>query len=155
MTRKPEYELIPTEKIFIQGLESRAILEGVRENLKIYEKDFYRSEVNEKFDAIFTSCSIQYKSNRDISVDNIMNIIKSHIKVGGYLYMDYMMPLEDSHHWKSTHFFRTGEIKKYFLDDWEIISLKEMKNPIFEAAHIDRPEDHFHRFGYILVRRIK
>ena len=123
--------------------------------ITIIKDDFYRScHANCVYDALFTSCSIQYKSNRDIPIANIIETIKSSIKPGGFLYMDYMMPLEDSHEWKSEHFFRTGQIKSFFDKEWQIIHLYEMKSPVFEAAHVDRPEDHFHRFGYILVQKI-
>ncbi len=64
------------------------------------------------------------------------------------------MPLEDSHTWKSETFFRSGEIRGFFRDNWEICHIYEMKKPIFELAHIDRSEDHFHRFGYILAKKL-
>lgn len=150
---KIQYKEIPTQKINIHGLKKRAELEGLLSHLRILELDFYAEPPKETYDVLFTSCSLQYKSNRTIPIASIMQILKSHVRNGGYLYMDYMMPLEDSHDWKSDHFFRTGEIKKWFCDDWSIIHIKEMKKPVFESAHIDRPEDHFHRFGYILARR--
>lgn len=153
--KKIEYDKLPTQEITILGLKKRAELEGFLNKLHIIETDFYTAPPNEQYDVLFTSCSLQYKSNRKIPMGSIMYTLKSHIKINGYIYMDYMMPLEDSHYWKSDHFFRTGEIKKWFCEDWKILHIKEMRNPVFEAAHIDRPEDHFHRFGYILARRIK
>lgn len=152
--KKPQYETLPVSNIKIDGILTRAQKEGIGNNLRIIETDFYRSNLKETFDVVFTSCSLQYKSNRDISIDEIMNQLKIHVSKGGYLYMDYMMPLEDKHDWKSQHFFRTNQIIDYFDNSWKIIYKKEMKRPIFEAAHIDRPEDHFHRFGYILVQRM-
>lgn len=150
---KPTYTKLPTEIIHIDGLQVRAEKENLSDKLTIIETDAYRSCLNKEFDAVFTSCSIQYKSNRDISVNEIMNKLKSLVKSNGYLYMDYMMPLEECHIWKEPHFFRNQEILQYFDDNWIIHYIREMKEPIFEAAHIDRPEDHFHRFGYILAQR--
>lgn len=152
---KPQYQKIPTKLKHIDGLLKRAEKENLKNNLTIIEKDFYRSGIEMSFDIVFTSCSIQYKSNRDIPVNQIMNRLKNAVALGGYLYMDYMMPLEDSHTWKAPHFFRTGEIVKYFDQDWKIHYVIEMKQPVFEAAHVDRPEDHFHRFGYILAQRMQ
>jgi len=111
--------------------------------------------LNKKIDVVFTSCSLQYKNNRDSPVENLINILQEHVCNGGYLYMDYMLALEDRHTWKSQHFFRTGQIHKYFSAGWRTIYIREMKTPVFEAAHIDRISDHFHRFGYILTQKLE
>ena len=69
--------------------------------------------------------------------------------------MDYMMPLEDCHSWRPEHYIRKGKMNEFFLgDDWKVLHLYEMAKPVFEAAHVDRPEDHFHRFGYVLAEHI-
>lgn len=91
-------------KINVHGLKKRAELEGLLSHLRILELDFYAEPPKETYDVLFTSCSLQYKSNRTIPIASIMQILKSHVENGGYLYMDYMMPLEDSHDWKSDHF---------------------------------------------------
>lgn len=153
---KPVYKKLPTETIFIDGLIKRVEKEKLSNKLKYHQIDYYRFPPKEQYDVVFTSCSLQYKSNRDIPVMSLIATLQGNVKLGGYLYMDYMMPLEDTHTWKSEHFFRTGQIKQYFsCEKWEIIYVKEMRKPVFEAAHIDRPEDHFHRFGYILAKRVK
>lgn len=150
---RPQYDQLPTEAIQIDGLWKRCKKEHLTSNLNIIETDFYRNPPNKSFDVLFTSCSLQYKTNRSIPLEYIMNTLKNHVEIGGFLYMDYMMPLEDTHDWKSDHFFRSGQIKQYFSNGWKILYNREMHHPIFEAAHIDRPEDHFHRFGYILARK--
>ena len=75
----------------------------------------------------------------------------------GYLYIDYMMAIDENDYetYPQEKFYRKGEIKNYFNSDWEIISYKENNYPTFEGAHVDCVRDHFHRFGYILARRIK
>ncbi len=150
---KPQYDQLPTEAVQIDGLWKRCKKEHLTSNLNIIETDFYRDPPNKSFDVLFTSCSLQYKTNRSIPLEYIMNTLKNHVEIGGFLYMDYMMPLEDTHNWKSDHFFRSDQIKQFFSNGWEILYNREMHRPIFEAAHIDRPEDHFHRFGYILARK--
>lgn len=153
MDTAPKYIKLQSESVLINGLKRRAEIEGLTHNLSIIETDFYKYPPNESFDVLFTSCSLQYKSNRLIPVKNIIETLKTHVNINGYLYMDYMMPLEDTHTWKSDHFFRTGQIRTLFSKGWKIIYIREMKKPIFEAAHIDRLEDHFHRFGYILAQK--
>lgn len=151
--KKPVYHELPMENVTIDGLLNRCVKEKLTDKLNIIETNFYRSPPNEKYDVLFTSCSLQYKTNRDIPVTEIMDVLMDHVNDGGFLYMDYMMPLEDRHIWKSPHYFRTGQIRRFFDDKWDIKYIYEMKHPIFEAAHIDRAEDHFHRFGYILARK--
>ena len=70
--------------------------------------------------------------------------------------MDYMMAIdeEDYKAYPANKFYRKNEIKKYFDNTWEIISCRENNFPTFEGAHVDCTRDHFHRFGYILARKI-
>lgn len=153
---KRKYDHLPAKTIYIDGLLKRVRQEKLEEKFHLIMNDYYRNPPAQQFDVVFTSCSIQYKANRSIPVENLIFTLKNNVKTNGYLYMDYMMPLEDSHEWKSEHFLRTGQIRKYFeTDEWEICYIQEMKKPVFEAAHIDRPEDHFHRFGYILAKKVR
>lgn len=152
---KPQYDSLPTETIQIKGLLKRIEEEKLGKNFHLIQTDYYRNPLLEEFDVVFTSCSLQYKANRDLSLVKMIDTLKNSVKPNGYLYMDYMMALEDSHQWKAEQFLRTGQLKGFFLDGWEICYIREKKQPVFEAAHIDRPEDHFHRFGYVLARKMK
>lgn len=150
--RNPKYQNVPAEKREILGLKRRVAMEGLEHLLTIRMENFYRNPPSETYAGVFTSCSIPYPCNFDIPVPNIISALKNSVSAGGYLYMDYMMPLEDHHNWRPKHYLRRGEMKKFFEDDdWKIIHVHEMSKPVFEVAHVDRPEDHFHRFGYILA----
>lgn len=152
---KQVYHKIPTIEDKIDGLIARSKAEGLQKGLQIRKENFYKLPPQEKFDVVFTSCSIPYECNLDVPIKDIMATLLDSVVVGGYLYMDYMMPLEDRHSWKPEHYFRTGEMKNYFVKEkWDIIHLREMTRPIFEAAHVDRPEDHFHRFGYVMAKKL-
>ena len=61
---------------------------------------------------------------------------------------------EDYETYPREKFYRKGEIRTYFDNNWEIISYKENNNPTFEGAHVDCVKDHFHRFGYILAKKV-
>lgn len=151
----PIYQKVPSEMRHIQGLKLRAELEHLDQRLTIRIKNFYKDPPSEKYEAIFTSCSIPYECNFDIPVADIMRALMDTVSKGGYLYMDYMLPLEDCHEWRPEHYLRRGTVKKYLSNgDWKVIHLQEMSKPIFEAAHADRPNDHFHRFGYVLAERV-
>lgn len=153
--RNPIYVKVPSEEREILGLKRRVELEKLTDNLSVVMDNFYKNPPTKTFDAVFTSCSIPYPCNFDMPISHIIDVIQKSVAPGGYVYMDYMMPLEDCHTWRPEHYLRRGEMEKFFdSEEWRIICLHEMKNPIFEAAHVDRPEDHFHRFGYILAERL-
>ena len=154
--KNPEYQKVPSAKKEILGLVKRVEAEGYGHLFTLKEEDFYKNPPQDPYDIVFTSCSIPYEINFATPISIIMSVLLNCVSVHGYLYMDYIMPLEDSHDWRPEHYFRTGSVRKYFQNDcWKVIHLYEMSKPIFEAAHVDRPEDHFHRFGYILAKRLR
>ena len=106
---------------------------------------------------MFTSCSLHYTANKDFTLKEKTKKLQSIVKKDGYLYIDYMMAIDeiDLNKYPSEKFYRKNEILGYFDNSFEIISFKENHNPTFEGAHVDCAEDHFHRFGYILARRVK
>ena len=153
--RNPNYKKLPSEEREILGLKKRAEAEGLSDLLTIVEENFYKNPPTEKFNAVFTSCSIPYPCNFDVPIAEIFNILQESVSEEGYLYMDYMMPLEECHSWRPEHYLRKGDAKKYLdKDGWKIVHIYEMNKPVFEAAHVDRPEDHFHRFGYVLAEHL-
>ncbi len=138
---------------YCHGLLHRLAREKLTGLFTLYERDFFHTETAQRFSAVVTSCSIQYKCNRDLSLEQAVGKLQRVVEKDGYLLADYMMPLEDRHEWKPSVFARTGQMRKLFDKGWTVISNVEMKYPVFEAAHVDRPEDHFHRFGYILAQK--
>jgi hypothetical protein len=148
------FPVLPSEMRKIAGLEERIRLERVTALASIYHQDFYHRPPGGLFDLVFTSCSIQYKNNQDLPVAAILHTLQAHVGQGGHLAIEYMLPLEDSHTWKAPHFLRTGQMRAFFSPaDWSVVYCWEARRPQFEAAHVDRPQDHYHRFGYILARR--
>lgn len=146
--------LLPSEMRKIAGLEERVEVAGVKSLAAIHHRDFYHSPPGGQFDLVFTSCSVQYKNNHDLPVAAILLTLQNHVVQGGHLAIEYMLPLEDDHTWKAPHFLRTGQMRSFFPPkDWVILYCREARRPLFEAAHVDRPQDHYHRFGYILARR--
>ena len=147
----------PLEKRKVAGLKERLDIEHLSHKAKIELLDFYKNTPNEKFDVVFTSCSLHYSVNSCFNLQEKIEKLQSIVNINGYLYIDYMMAIEENDYSKypKEKFFRKGEILNYFEDNWEIIHLKENNFSSFEAAHVDCTIDHFHRFGYILARRLK
>ena len=148
------YEL---EKRRVCGIIERLEKEKLSGYANIEKRDFYRNLPKEKFNVVFTSCSLHYSANKDFTLEDKTKKLQSIVLQNGYLYIDYMMAIdeEDYDNYPESKFYRKKEILNYFNDDWEILSFRENNNPSFEGAHVDCVRDHFHRFGYILARRVK
>jgi hypothetical protein len=145
---------LPCETRAIAGLEQRLRSENLRGLAVVHRTDFYHSPPGTLFDFVFTSCSMQYKNNQDLPIASLIGILQEHVAPGGALAVEYMLPLEDSHTWKAPHFLRTGQMRPFFGQSrWAATSCREAHRPLFEAAHVDRPQDHYHRFGYLLATR--
>lgn len=141
----------------ILGVTKRLEIEELTKNTIIEKRDFYKNPPKTKFDIVFTSCSLHYTANKEFSLEQKVRKMQEIVKRGGLLYIDYMMAIneEDYDKYPENKFFRKGEIKNYFNNDWKIISIKENNKPSFEGAHVDCVIDHFHRFGYVLAEKIK
>ena len=151
--KSPNY---PLETRRVRGLQERIEIEKLDDYARIEERNFYENPPKEKFNVVFTSCSLHYTINNKFSLQDKINKLKNIVENGGILYIDYMMALEeDFESFPNYKFFRNGEAAKFLGDGWKIISNYEQKKPVFEAAHVVTSYDHFHRFGYLLAIKEK
>ena len=152
--KSKEFEL---ESKKILGIIKRLEIENISKYAKIEKRDFYRNLPEKKFNVVFTSCSLHYSANQDFTLEDKTKKLQSIVLPNGYLYIDYMMAIDENDYktYPKFKFYRKKEILNYFDDDWKILSFRENNNPSFEGAHVDCVRDHFHRFGYILARRIR
>lgn len=148
-----KYEL---EDKVIMGLSDRIEKENLNKYANIELRDFYKDVPNEKFDVVFTSCSLHYSVNQNFSLKEKILKLQEVVRKNGLLYIDYMMAIDeqDDKKYPFEKFFRKGEILKYFDKNWKIIFHIENNYASFEGAHVDCVKDHFHRFGYILARKL-
>ena len=146
------------EERAVQGIFERINKEDLGKLIKIEERDFYKNVPDEKFDVVFTSCSLHYTLNSAMTLEEKTKKLQQIVAPNDYLYIDYMMAINDNDYeaFPKNKFYRSGEIIKYFdLAQWRLISYKENKKPTLEPAHVECPFDHYHRFGYICMQRIK
>ena len=147
----------PLEKRRVYGVCERLQLEKLEEFSNVKLLDFYRNTPNDKFDLVFTSCSLHYSKNAEYSLQDKVQKLGSIVKRDGYLYIDYMMAIDENDYanFPESKFFRKGQIRDMLGDCFEMISIRENSYPSFEGAHVDCVKDHFHRFGYVYARRLK
>jgi hypothetical protein len=83
---------------------------------------------------------------------DMVGSVKSFVVSRGFLYIDYMLPLEKKYAGRDNYPGREAWAE-YFSDTaWQVISHRVLK-PQFEAAHVDLPVDHEHHWGHLLARR--
>lgn len=155
----PDFEskTFELEEKKVLGVVDRLKIENIDNNANIEKRDFYKDLPKEKFNVVFTSCSLHYSVNKAFTLEDKTKKLQSIVMPNGYLYIDYMMAIDENDYntYPSEKFYRKKEILSYFDDSWEIISYRENNNPSFEGAHVDCVKDHFHRFGYILAKKVK
>lgn len=144
------------EKKKVLGITERLQLENLEKFATIEKRDFYKCDNKEKFDVVFTSCSLHYSVNKDFTLEEKTKMLQNIVSPEGLLYIDYMMAIDEKDYitYPQSKFYRKGEIITYFGDNWNIISYRENNLPSFEGAHVDCVKDHFHRFGYILAQKV-
>ena len=149
-------EKFELEDRMILGLSNRIEKENLEQYVDIELRDFYKNVPNKEFDVVFTSCSLHYTNNKDYSLKEKILKLQKIVKENGFLYIDYMMAIDeqDFETYPSEKFFRKGEIIDYFDKNWKIISHIENNYASFERAHVDCVKNHFHRFGYIFVKKL-
>lgn len=152
--KSQEYKL---EEKRVLGITERIEIEKLNKYTEIEKLDFYKNPPKQKYDVVFTSCSLHYSINKDFNLQEKTEMLQNIVNKNGYLYIDYMMAIEENDYelYPKNKFYRKGEMLKYFDDSWQIISYKENNKPSFEGAHVDCVKDHFHRFGYILAKKVK
>lgn len=147
---------IITQELEVQSINTRVNQEHLQNLINIEELDFYKNVPNKQFEVVFTSCSLHYTLNSQMSLAEKTAKLQQIVAPKGFLYIDYMMAIDENDFVKfpQNKFYRSGEILKYFdLKNWKLISYRENKKTTLEHAHVECPFDHYHRFGYICMQK--
>ena len=142
----------PSGKVAVIGLTERLRRERLRHLVTIQHAD-YTTVTPTASHGVFTSGSIHYSRNLAVPVAKLMERIKPFVRPHGYLYIDYMLPVE-ARHASRQNYLRRGELRKYFqASDWRIL-MDQVRPRFIERAHVDNPVDHYHQLGYFLAQRL-
>jgi SAM-dependent methyltransferase len=142
----------PTGETYVSGLRERLRLEGLLNSVQVVHGDFVEYSPKIGFHAVFTSGAIQYSRNLKHPMKSIVGKVKDYTIEGGYLYIDYMLPLDDKYRGRDNYSTKR-EWKSFFEPTkWEVIYNRVLP-PVFERAHVDNPVDHYHHWGHLLVRK--
>ena len=156
--KRPNGIKIDHQERTFPGVQERIQIERLEQVTNIEERNFYKNTPNKQFDVVFTSCSLHYTLNSGFTLEDKTKKLQNIVAPGGFLYIDYMMAIDDNDFelFPESKFYRTREIKNYFDSrQWRLISYRENKKPTLESAHVECPFDHYHRFGYICMQKIR
>jgi SAM-dependent methyltransferase len=132
------------------GLRSRLRTEGLEHLVQIDARDVLDPTDARPSDAVWTSCSWHYSVNHQRPLADFIDRLKSLCLPGGILGAEYMMPV-DPQHATIEHYLDEGQVLKY-LDGWPV--LWEAYTPRFvEDPHVEQPDPHEHRMGFVVCRR--
>lgn len=109
----------------IEGLLDRASTQFLENNLKIENKNFYKSNCIGKFIFVTACRSLNREENKDISMDDKINKLKKAVDFNGYLFIEYYLAnkADDYEMYPSNCYLREYELESYFdKTEWTIIS---------------------------------
>ena len=110
------------------GLRDRLNMEFLENLADIKNENFYSSDLAEKYSCVAVSKSLDREENKNYTMEYKIEKLKSLVKDGGYLYIEYYIALDSNDEFKypKNQYLRYGEMKNYFdSDEWNILSLEE------------------------------
>lgn len=126
-------------------------------NIDIQNKDFLSLEVNEKFDFILASTSLEHMEYEYLQ--KAIKKIKDSLNIGGYIYIvvftekdpGFVRDIENASECALfiKHYFKENELKSYF-NDFEIIYYNEYMKE--DTTH---GKPHYHGKAKIFARKVK
>ena len=144
----------PQGPVRMAGLRKRTEIEAVGSNVTIICADFVSLRPHSIFDLTFSSGAIQYSYNLRHDIRTIVDGIQAYVRQGGFIYLDYMHPITVDQAARQS-FLTKQAVDAFFPSTHWTILFHRLMAAATERGHVDNPRDHLHRWGHILVRRIR
>jgi SAM-dependent methyltransferase len=136
------------------GLVGRLKAEGLADQVDVIEGDFLTTDSSAmaRCDAVWTSCSWHYSANHQRPLGLFLDRMQSLLAPGGMFGAEFMMPITPRQR-RIEHYTSPERLLHHFPPPWQV--LLTLRTGIFtEGPHIGQPDDHDHRMGMLLARRI-
>jgi hypothetical protein len=127
-----------------------------KDKIEIINKNFYETNIDEKFDFVYCYRSLHEKHNKTIPMKTKIRKLLSSVKDDGYIYIFYHMAKNenDISNFSKNQYLRTGEMISYFNPNvWDVISIIEEKSNTIHNSHPFHPKTHEHRVGHIFAKK--
>jgi hypothetical protein len=119
----------------------------------VYNENFLQWKIDKKYRAIFTSCFWQYSLNHSVPLKKIIEKMQAVIEKDGIFCAEYMMPTENKHV-LIEHYTEEGQLANCFPNlNWEIMECFYTEE-FNEEAHIGNLNDHRHRMGFFMAKKL-
>ncbi len=127
---------------YIEILKQRLENENLADKVNIYNTNFYKSNNKKKYDFVYVYQSLDKECYSDISMNKKVHAILDSVKLGGYIYIYYLMAIDENDYinYPSNQYLRSYEMSNMFDSNWQIIYCKE-RNKLRDN----------NRIGYIFV----
>jgi hypothetical protein len=135
------------------GLRERLVVEDLSHLVTLVHQDFIEYRPTRRFHAVFTSGAIQYSRNLKYPFEEIVKKLKSFAVHQGYIYVDYMLPMNEEQKGRSNFPSKAAWSCLFDVKGWQVIHNRVLP-PMFERAHVDNPVDHYHHWGHLLAKKI-
>lgn len=108
----------------IYGFKDRVSNELLECKYKVITKSYYDVIDRNKYDYVTACRSLHLDTNDMYTIEQKINKIKSNVKDGGYIYLEYYIAnTDDEEKYHSNKYLKYDEILKYFPDrEWEILT---------------------------------
>lgn len=137
----------------ICGFKDRVCTELLECKYKVINKSYYDIIDDNKYDYVTACRSLNLDSNVMYTMEQKINKIKSNVKNGGYIYIEYYVAnTDDEIMYPSNKFLKYNEILKYFPDsEWEILTNEvKVEKEIITPYNINKNDV---VIGYLDVRK--
>lgn len=139
----------------ILGFKDRISNELLECECQLYNLNYYEVKNNCLYDYVAACRSLDRKENKRFDMDYKINKIKSNVALGGYIYLEYYLAIDEKDYKKypSNQYLRYGEIEKYFpKEEWTIL-YNEVEIIKDDYTPLNRNNEMV-AIGYLDVRKI-
>ena len=135
------------------GLKSRIEYAGLKENIKLFDYNFYCEGKINKYDLVIAIKTLQLKENNKYSIKYKINHLMDSVKDNGFLYITYYLNMDSEI--AKTQQLKKDEILKYIdLNHWTIKYYREnYKRKTLHHKHPYNKKNHYHYVGTILLQK--
>lgn len=142
----------PSGKVHMPGLIDRLRIEGLQDLVQVVNGDFVEHIPDVQYHGVFTSGAVQYSRNLKHAMSKIVSSIQAYVMPSGYIYIDYMLPMEERYKDRDNYPGRERWQQFFSTSEWRILYNRVLP-PVPEKAHVDLPVDHIHHWGHLLAQK--
>jgi len=138
----------------VVGLKANLEAEGLADRATIIRADFldWRPDVAD-FDYVVTSGSWAYNRNLTAGLAGVVGSMTSLVGVGGYYFADYLLPHTSAER-ENPLYPDIEELARLFpADSWRTVNNDDVG--LVGEAHYPDEYWHYHRYGALLVQRLR